>query len=39
LKGAELVVHRCENCVEIQGDYIKNSKVVSPQKVGQAGKV
>jgi hypothetical protein len=29
LKGTELLVHRCEKCVEIKGDYIENSKVVS----------
>ena len=29
LKGIELLVHRCEKCVEIMGDYIeKNRKVI-----------
>jgi len=40
LKGIEMLVHRCEKCVEVKGDYIANSKVVSflsPFKVGQAG--
>jgi hypothetical protein len=23
LKGIELLVHRCETCVEIKGDYIE----------------
>jgi len=26
LKGTELLVHRCENCVEIKGDYIGGEK-------------
>ena len=40
LKGIEMLVYRCEKCVEVKGDYIENSKVVSflsPFKVGQAG--
>jgi hypothetical protein len=26
LKGIELIVHRCEKCVEIKGDYIKKQQ-------------
>ena len=26
LKGIELLVHRCENCVEIKGDYIEKQQ-------------
>ena len=39
LKRIEMLVHRCEKCVEVKGDYIANSKAVSflsPFKVRQA---
>ena len=26
LKGKELLVHRCEKCVEIRGDYIEKQQ-------------